>query len=127
MIRKLIIDRARARINGCKGGIDVVAYCCLGLINTTTILIFQHYCFTIKMLYRVFIKYCVFSEFLKIFLWPFSAFPRCQCVYTHQAGRKPALQQNWQSSEKSQHFKEKTQYLMNTLYIIYYVLYFIYS
>ena len=38
------------------------------------------------------------------------------CVYTHQAGRKPALQQNWQSSEKSQNFKEKTQYLMNTLY-----------
>ena len=24
------------------------------------------------------------------------------------AGRTPALQQNWQSSEKSQHFKEKT-------------------
>ena len=31
-----------------------------------------------------------------------SVFPRSQCVYTHtQAGRKPALQQNWQSSEKS--------------------------
>ena len=30
-------------------------------------------------------------------LWPFSVFPRCQCVYTHQAGRKPALQQNLQS------------------------------
>ena len=29
-------------------------------------------------------------------LWPFSVFPRCQCVYTHQAGRTPALQQNWQ-------------------------------
>ena len=40
-------------------------------------------------------------------LWPFSVFPRCQCLYTHQAGRKPALQQNWQSSEKSQIFKEK--------------------
>ena len=51
-------------------------------------------------------------------LWPFSVFPsaRRQCVYTHQAGRKPALQQNWQSSEKSQNFSEKTQYLMNTLY-----------
>ena len=35
-----------------------------------------------------------------------------------KAGRTPALQQNWQSSAKSQHFKEKTQYLMNTLYII---------
>ena len=31
----------------------------------------------------------------------------CQCVYTHQAGRTPALQQNWQSSEKSQNFHEK--------------------
>ena len=39
-------------------------------------------------------------------------------MYTHQAGRKPALQPNWQSSEKSKHFKEKTQYLMNTLYLI---------
>ena len=28
-------------------------------------------------------------------------------MYTHQAGRKPVLQQNWQSSEKSQNFKEK--------------------
>ena len=58
--------------------------------------------------------------FLKILkysgLWSFSVFPLCQCVYTHQAGRTPALQQNWQSSEKSQSFKEKTQYLMNTLY-----------
>ena len=48
---------------------------------------------------------------------PNSICPRCQCVYTHQAGRKPALQKNWQSSEKSQHLKEKTQYLMNTLYV----------
>ena len=39
-------------------------------------------------------------------------------MYTHQAGKTPALQQNWQSSEKSQNFKEKTQYLMNTLYIL---------
>ena len=28
-----------------------------------------------------------FSEILRYFeLWPFSVFPRCQCVYTHQAG-----------------------------------------
>ena len=27
-------------------------------------------------------------------LWSFSVFPRCKCVYTHQAGRTPALQQN---------------------------------
>ena len=40
-------------------------------------------------------------------LWPLSVFPRCQCVYTHQAGRTQAQQQNWQSSEKSQNFKEK--------------------
>ena len=50
-------------------------------------------------------------------LWPFSVFPRCQCVSTHQAGRTPAMQQqNWQSSEKSQNVG-KTQYLMNTLYM----------
>ena len=39
---------------------------------------------------------------------PFSVFLRCQCVYTHQAVRTPALQQNWQSSEESQNFKENT-------------------
>ena len=38
-------------------------------------------------------------------LLPFSVFPRCQCVYSVHS---PALQQNWQSSEKSQNFKEKT-------------------
>ena len=53
-------------------------------------------------------------------LWPFSTFPLCQCVYTQQAGRKPALQQNWQSSEKSL-FKEKTPYLMKTLYLYLYL------
>ena len=68
--------------------------------------------------YRVFIKYCVFSKDFKIFrLWPFSVFPWCQYVYTHQAGRTPALQQNCQSSEKSQNFQEKTQYFMKTLYV----------
>ena len=49
----------------------------------------------------------VFSEDFTIF-WT-------QFVDTYQTGRTPALQQNWQSSEKSQTFKEKTQYLMNTL------------
>ena len=50
-----------------------------------------------------------FSKILKYSgLWPFSVFPRRQCVYTHQAGSTQALQQNWQSSEKSQHLKEKT-------------------
>ena len=46
-------------------------------------------------LYRVFIKYCVFSKILIYF--PDSVFPWSQCVYTHQAGRAPALEQNWQS------------------------------
>ena len=33
-----------------------------------------------------------FSKILKYSrLWPFSVFPRCQCVYTHQAGKTPAL------------------------------------
>ena len=52
------------------------------------------------LMYRVFIKYCVFSKEYSGPL-PFSVFPWYQCVYTHQAGRKPALQQNRQSSEKS--------------------------
>ena len=63
--------------------------------------------FVQSVLYRVFIKYCVFFKYSGF--WPFSVFPRCQCVCTHQAGRKPALQQNLQ----------KTQYLMNTLYNMY--------
>ena len=61
-------------------------------------------------MYRVLIKYCVFFEDFEIYsgLWPLSVSPRCQCVYTHQAGRTPsALQRNWQSSEISQNFKEK--------------------
>ena len=55
--------------------------------------------------YRVLIKYCVFSNF---FLFrPLSYSPLCQCVFS-MAGQTPALQQqNWQSSEKSKHFKEK--------------------
>ena len=50
---------------------------------------------------------CFFEDF-KIYsgLCPLSVSPRFQCVYT-MAGQTPALQQNWQSSEKSQHFKEK--------------------
>ena len=66
--------------------------------------------------YRMFIKYCVFFENFKIYsgLWPLLVFQRC--VNGPLNGRTPALQQNWQSSENSQHFKEKTQYLMNTLY-----------
>ena len=67
---------------------------------------------------RVFMKYCVFSKDFEIFrTLTFLCFSWCQCLYTHQAGRKPALQQYWQSSEKSQNFKEKAQYLMNTLYV----------
>ena len=45
--------------------------------------------------YRVFIKYCVFSKIFRFSgLSPFSVLPRCQCVYTHQAGRTQALQQS---------------------------------
>ena len=40
----------------------------------------------------------------------------CVCTHTKQVENQRALQQYWQSSEKSQNFKEKTQYLMNTLY-----------
>ena len=46
-------------------------------------------------------------------LWPLSVSPRCHCVYT-MAGQTLALQQNLQSSEKSQHFKGK-HYLINSL------------
>ena len=59
--------------------------------------------------YRGFIKYCVFSEDFKIFrTLTFLCFPSVSV-------RTPALQQNWQSSEKKQNIKEKTQDLMNTL------------
>ena len=49
-----------------------------------------------------------FFEDFKIYtgLWPLSVSSWCQCVYT-KAGLTPALQQNLQSLEKSQHFKEK--------------------
>ena len=54
-------------------------------------------------------SFCIHSQHIVIFSkitkysgpLPFSVFPRCQCVYTHQAGRTPALHQNWQSSEKN--------------------------
>ena len=55
---------------------------------------------------------------LKYFgLWPFSVFSRCQCVYTNKAGRKPALASELAEFRKIQNFKEKTQYLLNTLYV----------
>ena len=57
-------------------------------------------------IYRVFIKYCVFSNILKYIPVSLAVSPRCQCVYTME-GQTPALQQKLQSSEKSQHFKEK--------------------
>ena len=60
---------------------------------------FKHY-YTLKTVF--------FPKILKYSgLWPTSVFPWCQCVYTYQAGRTPALQQNWQSQEKSQNFKKK--------------------
>ena len=55
--------------------------------------------------YRLFIKYCVFFEDFNIFSGLcFLCFP---LVYTHQAGRTPALQQNWQSSENLKNCEEK--------------------
>ena len=67
-------------------------------------------------IYRVFIKYCVFFKILKNIPDSVSA-----CVHwtsrldRQMVGPTPALQQNWQSLEKSQLFKEKTQYLLNTM------------
>ena len=60
-------------------------------------------------MYSVFIQYCFFFEYFEIFrTLAFLCFPSVSvCLYTHQAGRTPALQQNWQSTEKSQNFKEK--------------------
>ena len=55
--------------------------------------------------YRVFIKYCVFSKVLKYI--PDSGLSRFPLVVSTMAGQTPALQQNLQSSEKSQHLKEK--------------------
>ena len=58
--------------------------------------------------YRVFIRYCVFLEDVKIFrTLAFLCFPSVS-VFVHIPGiRTHALQQNWQSSEKSQKLKEK--------------------
>ena len=62
--------------------------------------------------YRVFIKYCVFSKILKNIPDSVSACVHWTSRLDHQmVGRTPALQQNWQSLEKSQLLKEKTQYL----------------
>ena len=71
----------------------------------------------LKIKYRVFIKYCVSFENFKIYsgLWLLSLPALCTRTTKWQVCRTPALQQNWQSSEKSQHYKEKTKYLMKTL------------
>ena len=47
-------------------------------------------------IFRVFIKYCVFSEDFEIFqTLAFLCFPSVSVYrYTHQEGRTPALQQN---------------------------------
>ena len=45
---------------------------------------------------------CFFEDIQIYFgLWPLSVSPLCQCAYT-MAGQTPALQYNWQISEKSQ-------------------------
>ena len=40
-------------------------------------------------------------------LWPFSVLPRCQCVYTHKAGRKPALAAELAEFRKIQNLRKK--------------------
>ena len=57
--------------------------------------------------YRVLNIVFFLEDFKYSGLLPYSVFLGVS-VCTHQAGRTSALQQNWQSSEKSQSFKEKT-------------------
>ena len=62
---------------------------------------------TLSFTYRVFIKYCVFLFFILYFIYIFLCFLSVTvCVHT-PGNRTPALQQNWQGSEKSKIFKEK--------------------
>ena len=69
-------------------------------------------------LYRVFIKYCVFSKILKYI--PDSGLsrfpPRCQCVYK-MTGQTPALQQNWQSSKENFLKHLLVNFAYNSLYL----------
>ena len=69
-------------------------------------------------MYRVFIKYCDFSkDFIIIRTLALLCFPLV-CVYTYQAEvEHQRCSRTGRAQKKSQHFKEKTQYLMNTLYI----------
>ena len=61
----------------------------------------------IKISYRVLIKYCVFSKILKYIPDSgLSRFPLGVSVCTQWQVKPQRLQQNWQSSEKSQHVKE---------------------
>jgi len=58
------------------------------------------------LLYSLFIKYCVFfSRDFRIFRT--LVFLLVPGVYTHQAGRTPALQQNWQSIENNKILRKK--------------------
>ena len=63
-------------------------------------------------MYRVFIKYVFFLKILEYSgLWSFSvSLGVSVCTHTRQVENQRC------SSEKSQHFKKKIQYLMNTLY-----------
>ena len=67
-------------------------------------------CFPVEKsgIYRVFMKYCVLSKILKYIPDSgLSQFPFCISTMYAMVGETPALQQNWQSSEKSEHSKEK--------------------
>ena len=56
-----------------------------------------------------------FSENFKIFRS--LVFLSSPSVYTHKAGRKTSAAAELAEFRKIQNFKEKTQYLMNTLYL----------
>ena len=57
---------------------------------------------------RVFIKYCVFSDVLNILDSGLSLFYLIVIVCTHTRQlENQRCRQNWQSSEKSQNYKEK--------------------
>ena len=72
---------------------------------------------SINMSYRVFINYCVFSKILRYILN--AGFPRkCVCIELHAGpldGRSIATE--LAELKKSQHFEEKTQFLLNSLYM----------
>ena len=63
-----------------------------------------------------FIEYCVFPKILKYSgLWPLSVCLGVS-VCTHQAGRTPALKQNWKSSENHKILRKNTIFNEHPVY-----------